>query len=79
MNYQDAFELKHNVLGNTITRNDKTYNVYVAPSINAELQDFIKDYDEEAYNDKTCLQYSTDNQYQIYFIESTELKEELYV
>jgi len=76
MNYQDAFELKHNAVGNTITTDGKTYNVYVAPSIDAELQDFVKDYDEEAYNDKTCLQYSSDNQYQIFFILSEGVKEE---
>lgn len=79
MKYPEALELKHTVLDNTVTKNGKTYNVYIAPSIDDELHKFIKDYDEEAYNDKTCLQYSSDNEYQIYFILSNGVKEELYI
>ena len=71
MKFTEALEQKSQY-GDTIQKDGRVYYIHVAPKNLHDQLEWIRNYDEDTYDDNTCLQYSKDNEFQLYMTMSND-------
>lgn len=64
MNSQEAWE-KKNGIGDFIQEKDLKMNVFVSPNKEDDFLKFVDDYRVLKFDNKSCIRYSTDNQFKV--------------
>lgn len=77
MTYQQALNLKENVYGNIIFDGNIPNHVIIVPSLKKEWANLINhiQHDFSLYNDELCLQFCSNDDYELRAIVTEEGKE----
>ena len=65
MTFQEALKEKE-IYGNSVFANGKEFNVLIVPNKFNDLVKFLSNYDESSYDDKDCINFSSDSNYNLH-------------